>query len=511
MALLIPQALRYLNVANSPSATRKAQAQEVASLLLNIYETLAEMRYLDSDSIQRGPHNITAIETLYSSNNIHLDPAIIYLYSILPYIGEPSVGVTDFFHGGTFIDFRDEESIDENRDPFYASPEGTDFSAANGPYMRPWMTALSRLGNHGSVTIYDAKEHRIWIIDQEGWGTTDPFFDGEELDQDIKEGTNRNSFEHLPSRPAGDVLRDINRWYRELVELPGGGEYSGGAWNDPEIDLRALYRKNGWPDAFDGDAFEVDKARAEFSLRARYDAEEPRRAVERFRDWRGHLTQKIDEQRQLIESARSMDEELIARFESWSAELALQRVIEEAETAEEVFARRCPGGVCFKDEELVIWEAELLRQEVKYKRRSVGDDRQSAKEVRESDPEHTRGLEVAAGVAEKEANVYQKAYEAAVRDAELLCPGKAFIDVSGRESLDEVDLATSITKLQAKIEALEMEVGRASEFARRVPDEADQARGMAEERIRDFEKRVEFERETVTRLEGWLAERGDEQ
>ncbi|KAL4911425.1 hypothetical protein BDW74DRAFT_184774 [Aspergillus multicolor] len=519
IALLIPQALRYLREVRpgiatpptSPTATQKAQAHEVATSLLDIYETLAEMRYLDPDSIQRGPHNITSIETLYTSNNIYLDPTIIYLYSILPYIGEPSVSVSDFLHGGTFIDFRDPGYMHENRDPFYASPEGDDFDSENGPYMRPWMTALSRLGNHGSVIIYDARLYRIWIIDQEGWETTDPFFEGQEPDEGVKEGTNQNCFEHIPSRPAGNVLSDINKWYRELVVLPGGGEYSGSTWNDPEIDLRAIYRKNGWPDAFDGDAFEVDKARAESHSRARYDAEEPRRAVKKFQDWREYLTQKVDEQRQRIESANSVDEEWIARFEHWSADLALQRVVEDAESADEAFAQRCPRGVCYKDNDLVVWAAELLRQDVKYKTRSARDDRRSAEEARDLDPEHARGLEAAARIAEKEANVLQTAYEAAVADLERLCPGKTFMDVSGRESLDEEDLATSIGKIKEKIKALVLEVERASEFAKRVPPDAVQAKAMAEDRIRDFEKRVEFERGTISRLEGWLIEHGNDE
>jgi hypothetical protein len=57
------------------------------------------------------------------------------------------------------------------------------------------------------------------------------------------------------------VLRDIVRWYEELIELPGDGEYSGTNW-DPEI-TKPLYIKHGWPSTdLDGEAFLVAKARA---------------------------------------------------------------------------------------------------------------------------------------------------------------------------------------------------------------------------------------------------------
>ncbi|KAK2741000.1 hypothetical protein FQN55_008555 [Onygenales sp. PD_40] len=55
----------------------------------------------------------------------------------------------------------------------------------------------------------------------------------------------------------GDALRDIIQQYRALQDTPGGGEATYDGWDNDDIDLRALYRKNGWPDNFNGDTFEA--------------------------------------------------------------------------------------------------------------------------------------------------------------------------------------------------------------------------------------------------------------
>ncbi|CAK3914898.1 Hypothetical predicted protein [Lecanosticta acicola] len=154
---------------------QKAQLHETADFLLEIYETLADMRYLDPKGIIRGPHEISK-DLLASYHEHKLDPSIIYLYSILPYIDEQEAGQSDCFHGSSFADFRQPHVVRRGRDPLYADPDWSlDFDDDDGgPYMRPWYTPLSKMGNHQSVILYDAREHRIWVVDQEGWDTTDP-------------------------------------------------------------------------------------------------------------------------------------------------------------------------------------------------------------------------------------------------------------------------------------------------------------------------------------------------
>lgn len=55
----------------------------------------------------RGTHDIEALLPIYRS--YHLDDAVIYLYSILPYVDTPGATYSDFFQGGEFADFRNEE------------------------------------------------------------------------------------------------------------------------------------------------------------------------------------------------------------------------------------------------------------------------------------------------------------------------------------------------------------------------------------------------------------------
>ncbi|KNG89665.1 hypothetical protein ANOM_002299 [Aspergillus nomiae NRRL 13137] len=247
------------------TSTQKANLHEVADLLLEIYQTLASMRFLNPAGIIKGPHNIDSVLNLYEE--LGLDPSIIYLYSILPYIDCRLAGQTDFFKGGIFADFRQAEDIEQGRDPFYICPGDDDYEDEDGPYMRPWVTPLSLIGNHQSVILYDARRHRIWIIDQESWNTSDPALGnmpdsvaGDEYECGEK-SNNDNSFQHVPSRPAGDVLRDMVRWYRSLEIMPGGGENTRPEWNYDELPLRELYSKHGWPDNFNGDAFVADQLR----------------------------------------------------------------------------------------------------------------------------------------------------------------------------------------------------------------------------------------------------------
>jgi hypothetical protein len=141
---------------------QKARLQEVADLMLGIYETLVAMRYVDSKAIVRGPHQISReLQAKYKKHN--LDDSIIYLYSILPYIDQAETDARDFFQGGAFFNHMDPHDIERGRDPCYASPRGG-YESEDGEYMYPWYTPLSNCGNHSPIMIYDAKEHRMWII-----------------------------------------------------------------------------------------------------------------------------------------------------------------------------------------------------------------------------------------------------------------------------------------------------------------------------------------------------------
>lgn len=113
--------------------------------MLEIYRTLVRMRYLDASWICEGPHDIEALVPTYHSYG--LDDAVIYLYSILPYVGTAGATYLDFFQGGEFADFRKEEDVKQGRGPFYEGDEDSQ--------LPPYMTTLSSLlSNHRSVIFW---------------------------------------------------------------------------------------------------------------------------------------------------------------------------------------------------------------------------------------------------------------------------------------------------------------------------------------------------------------------
>lgn len=145
------------------SAEQRAQLHQVADLMLAIYQTLVDMCYVHPDGIIEGPHDITQMSSVWQQHK--LDPAIVYLYSIMPYFDTTLADAESFLHGGSFFNHMDPDDVQDGQDPFYASPQG-DFDDEEGQYMYPWYTPLSKCRERSPVVIYDARGHRIWIVDQ---------------------------------------------------------------------------------------------------------------------------------------------------------------------------------------------------------------------------------------------------------------------------------------------------------------------------------------------------------
>lgn len=562
--------------ATGVSAEQKAQLEEVAEGMLHVYQTLAAMRYIREEGIIEGPHNIENLRDTYAKHN--LDPAIIYLYSILPYIDEDLVGERDFIHGGTFVDFRDPSDVERSRDPFYMDPQG-DFEHDNGSYMRPWATPLSNMGNHGTVVLYDAKLHRIWLVDQEGWGTTDRALcsyvdmeeeksesdwggdtddssweedennasisnsesdDGEETieadeldglrgdqaeeveydegfdvldDREVQEAEersrskNQNSFEHIRSRPAGEVLRDIKRWYYELKELPGQGEHHGELWMQPSV-LQPLYLKHGWPETFDGDAFEIGQVRAYAVERAKYNAEEPLRQVQCYEGWLEHSEDQKKRYEKEIVEAKTFDEEWTARFELWRYEEIHKRNLEDLEDRQAKAEQRCPGGVCQKPEDLPLWELEQLRVETHWKLEAVSRSEEDLMRS-ENDPAQHRSCSARLKEATQRASVYSEALKAAEVDAECMCPGKTFEEATGIKSLGRQDTRKQVEDSKMWIEWTKKEIAKLKGWVSHLPDGVPQTRAAVNGVIQQNESSLESLQKQLERTEKWLAEHGN--
>ncbi|PYH42275.1 uncharacterized protein BP01DRAFT_359544 [Aspergillus saccharolyticus JOP 1030-1] len=506
MSLSIPLWQRYQphSPSSNPSTDsitpqQKARLHEIADLMSEIYETLVAMRYLDPSGIQRGPHNLTALASHFTTLNI--DPAVQYLYSILPYIDPAAAGHSGFLHGGEFTDFRDAERVEQGRDPFYALygvETVPDYDSEDGAYMRPWVTPLSQLGNHGSVILYDARRHLIWMIDQEGWSTTDLALRDVEEREPVS--VNRNSFEHIPHRDAGEVLRDVVRWYRALDEVPTGGESDG--WDEwsalgDDGSLRELYLKHGWPDAFDGDAFEVDVARAMARMQAEEFATEPlrvaqehRKSAERVDSWLARVRD------QLREGVQTDEEKWGARWEIVRAMAQAAHANELVQLAEHRVRDLCPGNVCLQPQGRPLWELQYLHQEVEEQETRLAElDEQLSEAPSEQpvldDDREQRNKE--RGLLMRKLAVYRTAYEAARLEAEQQCPGQTFQSMTGLERLQWP--AWRIEYPGQRANALQL-LQDARELLAQVPDDLQRVRAQISDFIRWQEAMVGNSEET---------------
>ncbi|KAK4040850.1 hypothetical protein C8A01DRAFT_45872 [Parachaetomium inaequale] len=488
---------------------KKAKLHEVADLMLEIFNTLARMRYLEPEWIQPGPHDLSTMMPFYAS--LGLDPSIIYLYSILPYLDPLHASKVDFFGPSDFADFRDEQDVVDGRDPVYAhEPEMA---------MRPWMTPLSRMRNHRTVLIYDAKRHVVGMFEGESDGSCDPNLyegvifqkldddgqvlscfkrredgteeecdapdwdnisdeeddeeeDEEEEDEDGDGDEDINHWDEMDSRPAGNVLRDIIRWYRELVETPGGGENTAWTWRKELV--APLYRKHGWPgESFDGDAFLADKLRAEAAEAAKKDAEAPeRRRIWLERHKEGEAFVMLQRQEKLA-AAKTVDEEWVARWEIWQAEQTTRYMQQEAKKAEESIS---PYGGRQKPEDLPLWELREVQKEFLLAGRGLEELKKASPSP--PTPEALRS-------AEQRLVIYEKAYAASLADAERLCPGRAPFPLHTDTSL----LRGRHEELSTMLGELEEECAGIRDWVAQLSDGADEARKLGQNALHEKEER----------------------
>lgn len=314
--------------------------------------------------------------------------------------------------------------------------------------------------------------------------------------------TNQNSLEAEMCRPAPEVLRDINNWYLTLKELPGQGEHSG--WLSEDL-LRPLYVKNGWPDNFDGDAFEIDYARAHARYRAKYDAEDPLRQVECYEGWIRYSDQDIARANDAIASAQTLDDEWLGRIALFKHQRNAARNTKDLKEAREKAARLCPGGIAQKEADLPLWELEKLRVETQWKRESAA----SAATHVPNEYNTAAVLDSRRRRAERTLAIYEAALAASRADAERLCPGRTFTEATGIKSLGRRDTLTQIEDEKDTIRHYEAWIKEVRDFAATVPREAHKAVEEVEREIADLEKTLERCRKDLVRYQKWLEEHGN--
>ncbi|PSK46361.1 Histone deacetylase phd1 [Elsinoe australis] len=275
------------------------KVKEVADLFIEWFNLLIDMRYIRAEHVAFAPHKHLRINTTQLAQ-FGLSKDVVDLWQMLPYKTNGHTEWNFGSDGGEFLfwgEFMDDLRGDRTDwwrnvcDPFYALEDISPYHAhlgdqpedsksrgwdhEDGPFMRPWYATLSNCGNHGSIMIYNAKTDHIWLIDQLG-GTNDPAFDGAFYHHDATI-TNTHDLNKHPSRPAPVFLRDMISKFRTLTYIPGG-LYSRESYGlpagdddddyDPDDPMNAspsstssdnqdrytnfisLYRKCGWPQAF---------------------------------------------------------------------------------------------------------------------------------------------------------------------------------------------------------------------------------------------------------------------
>ncbi|KAK4462890.1 hypothetical protein QBC42DRAFT_325907 [Cladorrhinum samala] len=508
-------------ITSALSSAQKAQLHQVADGLLEIYQTLVRMAYLDASWIARPPYQDVDSRLVPMWKSFKLDPAVIYLYSILPYVENSGDLGLDFFQGGQFADFRCQRDVAANRNPFYFPEEDS---------MPPTMTALSTMGNHEGVILYDSKRHRIGLFDQMGDWNNDYVVSeerrkrrdsgsGREQPKRYEDDADEGEYGELmkDGRDAGEVLRDMKKWYLELRETPGGGELTGNDWLKELV--KPLYEKHGWPrEDFDQDAFLADLVRARALRKVKYFAEEPLRKVECYKGWLAmpsYEDKEFEKLRAKIGEAKTVQEEWVARWGLYSKERNKRSNEKDLERAEEQVKAECPGGKCWKDEDLPVMELKHVATEYFYAQRRVRDReaRLTAMKAHQAVPKQMlRQMEMQLGQAERQLAVVRKAYEACKAEVERLHPelSLSFLRVLGRFG---VDVKSTLQRDIDTINDMESQAKELQEWLAQVPDEATEARQLIQEAIADFKKGTDFPRRSKDYYEGemrkWEAEEGE--
>jgi hypothetical protein len=145
--------------------------EEVVEAMTEFYELLAEMGYYDSKLVEKAPHKSGINRTLAEELNYSRDA--IEMMDMLPYLNLAEPGeeawVTDnneFLLFGEFADLRDEDVLEQCRDPMFATQfeNGQPIEGDGYEYMSPNHICLMLLGNHGAIMVLDVKTRKSYLV-----------------------------------------------------------------------------------------------------------------------------------------------------------------------------------------------------------------------------------------------------------------------------------------------------------------------------------------------------------
>ncbi|KAF1943969.1 hypothetical protein EJ02DRAFT_432753 [Clathrospora elynae] len=355
------------------------QLQEIATLMDDLYTLLADMTFIPHTSIKRGPHQINA-----TANTCKRDPAALRLMEILPYVDASQVQESDFLFGGSFMDYRRNDKLREGCDPFHTS--------ASWDYMTPETVALTSWGTGGWngdrtwVLMYDTGKHAMRVYEGELWiaQTKKSQLTGEDISgvgifrEGIQAGRSildRSHHAWAEWFDAPKLLTRLKEAYRTAAWSPWETSNRDHGWGVDRKHITSLLRKNGWPETFDPDQFNVDFIRAQNKPSGRGWAEAVFKTIEDLEgEGQTDLGLTIDGQiawgkerlRQLIphfEKATDPEERWLLMWRVQRAKRDVERDEAHLEAAKQEVQWLCPNGTCVEEEDMILWEFRAVEKE----------------------------------------------------------------------------------------------------------------------------------------------------
>jgi hypothetical protein len=403
LIFLTPKLYDWLS-ADPLRGTNDSRLQEVASLMDDIYTTLANMTFIPASAIKRGPHYINT--TAFPCDH---DQSVLRVMELMPYVDhieveeDPINGKrtlrTDWLYGGEFVNYRTPLEMEESCDPLrgWSEPHATWYAVTS------WGSGGWN-GDRTNVLVYDTSINAIAVWEGEDWVhmiDEDEPWKGRGSYYDY---TGIGLFNHSISRPlvvlprtgfewkhwadAPTVLRRILHAYQTLAWTPWETSNREDGWGIPVEDIRALLQKHGWPDEFEPDNFNAAFIRAKHSaITTHGPAEAVHKQIIELEGEPdllgagaiyGSYEQLISFQAQKREDK---NEEWFWTYRTQVTRWTLDRQQADLELAKQEFDRLCPDSVCVKPGEAVLWELYSVEKEYMKMQRSTPVEEQCSTEL----------------------------------------------------------------------------------------------------------------------------------
>jgi hypothetical protein len=153
--------------------TNPESSHEIAEIVTEMYELLADMGYYDRSVIGRPPHTMGINRTL--AIELGYSPEAIETMELLPYLNLPAEEFpltwmegegSEFILEGAFTDLRSDEALKMCRDPmglFMHGDSSRVFNEDEEPYMHSEYICFSSLGVNGmgAILVLDVKNCRF--------------------------------------------------------------------------------------------------------------------------------------------------------------------------------------------------------------------------------------------------------------------------------------------------------------------------------------------------------------